>query len=169
MVQPLHVKKTGIPRLVFALSYSWAGLRSGWSEPAFRQEALAALVLLPLACWLGSTWVERALLMGTVLTNLLPAGHAPSLQRGGTGRGVESSGSPSPPERGRARQGPGGEAPVRTVSTNRTSRPVASAEAAPSPIKLTRPTPLACSAPYVGLILLQEQRLAKSRAFPRVR
>jgi diacylglycerol kinase (ATP) len=67
MDQPLHVKRTGIPRLVFALSYSWAGLKAGWSEPAFRQEAVAALLLLPLAYWLGSTWVERALLMGTVL------------------------------------------------------------------------------------------------------
>lgn len=67
MVQPLHVKKTGISRIIFALNYSWAGLKAGWSEPAFRQEALAALLLLPLAWWLGSTWVERALLIGTVL------------------------------------------------------------------------------------------------------
>jgi diacylglycerol kinase (ATP) len=44
-----------------------AGLRAGWGEIAFRQEALAALVLLPVSFWLGSTWVETALLAGSVI------------------------------------------------------------------------------------------------------
>lgn len=43
------------------------GLRAGWSETAFRQEAISACVLLPLAFWLGRTWVEVALLSGSVL------------------------------------------------------------------------------------------------------
>ena len=43
------------------------GFKAGWREPAFRQEALAACVLLPLAIWLGSTWLEQAVLTGAVV------------------------------------------------------------------------------------------------------
>jgi diacylglycerol kinase (ATP) len=50
-----------------ALGYSVAGLRAGWNETAFRQEALAAMALVPLAFWLGSSWVEVALLAGSVV------------------------------------------------------------------------------------------------------
>jgi diacylglycerol kinase (ATP) len=50
-----------------ALGYSIEGLRAGWHETAFRQEALAALLLLPLSVWLGRSWVETALLAGSVL------------------------------------------------------------------------------------------------------
>lgn len=50
-----------------ATGYSMAGLRAGWDETAFRQEALAALVLLPLSLWLGKTWVETALLAASVV------------------------------------------------------------------------------------------------------
>ena len=63
----VHVKHTGLKRLVLAFGYSAQGFRSGWSEPAFRQEALAAFFLLPLAWWLGTTWLERAVLAGTVV------------------------------------------------------------------------------------------------------
>ena len=44
-----------------------AGLRAGWYETAFRQEAIAATVLVPLAFWLGKNWVESALLAGSVV------------------------------------------------------------------------------------------------------
>ena len=44
-----------------------AGLRAGWSETAFRQEAISSLVLVPLAFWLGRNWVEIVLLAGTVI------------------------------------------------------------------------------------------------------
>ncbi len=54
-----------------ATLYSMAGLRAGWSETAFRQEAVAAMVLLPLALWLGQSWVECALLAGSVLLVLI--------------------------------------------------------------------------------------------------
>jgi len=64
-------QRTGLNRIVHAAGYSLAGLRQGWQETAFRQEALAALVLLPLACWLGQTWVERSLLAGSVLLVLI--------------------------------------------------------------------------------------------------
>ena len=59
--------RTGLSRVWHATGYSLAGLRAGWSETAFRQEAIAAMVLLPLAFWLGRSWVETALLAGSVL------------------------------------------------------------------------------------------------------
>ncbi len=59
--------RAGWSRIRHAAGFSLAGLRAGWSETAFRQEALAAIVLIPLAFWLGSHWVETALLAGSVL------------------------------------------------------------------------------------------------------
>ncbi len=59
--------RTGLNRVWHAAGYSLEGLRAGWSETAFRQEALASLILLPLAFWLGHGWVEVALLAGSVL------------------------------------------------------------------------------------------------------
>ena len=59
--------RTGWRRMAHAFGYSLAGLRAGWGETAFRQEALAALVMLPTAWWLGKTWTEVSLLAGTVL------------------------------------------------------------------------------------------------------
>ncbi len=59
--------RTGASRMWHAFGYSVAGLRSGWGETAFRQEALAAIVMIPLAFWLGQTWVETALLAGSVM------------------------------------------------------------------------------------------------------
>ena len=69
MREPVNAQKqrTGLSRMLHALGYSMAGLRAGWAETAFRQEALAAFVLLPLAFWLGQTWVEVALLAGSVV------------------------------------------------------------------------------------------------------
>ena len=71
--QPLHEpvdaqkRRTGLSRMAHAFGYSLAGLHAGWSETAFRQEALAAMVLIPAAFWLGQTWVEVALLCATVV------------------------------------------------------------------------------------------------------
>ena len=59
--------RTGLNRLWHATGYSIAGLRAGWGEKAFRQEAIAAMVLLPLSLWLGQSWVEVALLAGSVV------------------------------------------------------------------------------------------------------
>jgi diacylglycerol kinase (ATP) len=59
--------RTGFNRIWHAAGYSLAGLRAGWGETAFRQEAVAAIVLVPLAFWLGRNWVETALLAGSVL------------------------------------------------------------------------------------------------------
>ena len=63
--------RTGLTRVWHAAGYSLAGLRAGWNEKAFRQEALTAIVLIPAAFWLGSSWIEVALLAGTVLLVLI--------------------------------------------------------------------------------------------------
>jgi diacylglycerol kinase (ATP) len=59
--------RTGLNRIIHAGGYSIEGLKAGWGETAFRQEAIAAVLLVPMAFWLGETWVETALLVGTVL------------------------------------------------------------------------------------------------------
>ena len=59
--------RQGLTRIWHATGYSIAGLRAGWHETAFRQEALASVVLLPAAFWLGRGWVETMLLAGTVV------------------------------------------------------------------------------------------------------
>lgn len=63
--------RTGLNRMWHATRYSLEGLRAGWDEAAFRQEALVALVLVPVAFWLGQSWVERSLLAGSVLIVLI--------------------------------------------------------------------------------------------------
>ncbi|WP_372827224.1 diacylglycerol kinase [Polaromonas sp.] len=65
-VNPQKDRK-GLKRVWHALGYSVAGLRAGWQEAAFRQEAIASLVLLPAAFWLGRSWVETVLLAGSVI------------------------------------------------------------------------------------------------------
>ena len=59
--------RTGLDRVWHAAGFSFAGLRAGWGETAFRQEAMAAVVLVPASFWLGRAWVEVALLAGSVL------------------------------------------------------------------------------------------------------
>ena len=66
VVNPQQSRK-GFSRIWHATGYSLAGLRAGWFETAFRQEALASIVLLPAAFWLGRSWVETVLLAGTVV------------------------------------------------------------------------------------------------------
>ena len=60
-------ERRGLSRMLHATRYSLLGLRAAWGEAAFRQEALAALVLVPIAFWLGRTWVEVSLLAGSVV------------------------------------------------------------------------------------------------------
>jgi diacylglycerol kinase (ATP) len=59
--------RSGLSRMSHAFGYSMAGLRAGWGETAFRQEATAAMAMVPLAFWLGKGWVEVAMLAGSVL------------------------------------------------------------------------------------------------------
>lgn len=64
--------KTGLRRVLNAAGYSWAGLAAAFRhEDAFRQEAFLALLLLPLALYLGETGIERALLIGSLLLVLI--------------------------------------------------------------------------------------------------
>jgi diacylglycerol kinase (ATP) len=65
-VNPQKARK-GLNRVWHALGYSVAGLRAGWHETAFRQEAMASVLMLPAAFWLGRSWVESVLLAGTVV------------------------------------------------------------------------------------------------------
>ncbi|MEK9803037.1 MAG: diacylglycerol kinase [Curvibacter sp.] len=66
---PVNPQKSriGLNRIQHAFGYSMEGLRAGWHETAFRQEVIAACVLLPLSLWIGRSWVETALLAGSVL------------------------------------------------------------------------------------------------------
>ena len=71
MREPVNSKK-GLPRLVAATGHSLRGFRAAFrSEEAFRQEVLLALVLLPVAPWLGQSPVERTLLIASVLLVLI--------------------------------------------------------------------------------------------------
>lgn len=65
-VNPQKLRK-GLSRIWHAGTFSMAGLRAGWGETAFRQETLAAIILLPAAFWLGQGWVEIALLVASVV------------------------------------------------------------------------------------------------------
>jgi diacylglycerol kinase (ATP) len=58
----------GVRRLVAATRYSLLGLASAWrSEEAFRLDVIIAIVAFPLALWIGSTTLERILLVGTIV------------------------------------------------------------------------------------------------------
>lgn len=67
-----HKGRTGLTRVLFATRHSADGLAAAWHhESAFRQEGVLALVMFPLGLWLGRTWLEQALLIGTVLLVLI--------------------------------------------------------------------------------------------------
>ena len=64
--------KRGLQRLANALRYSRDGLVAAWAhEDAFRQELIAAAVLLPVALALPVGLVERLLLIGSVVLVLI--------------------------------------------------------------------------------------------------
>jgi diacylglycerol kinase (ATP) len=63
--------RTGLSRVWHAAGYSIDGLKAGWHETAFRQEAMASLVLLPASFWLGRNLAEIALLAGSVLVVMI--------------------------------------------------------------------------------------------------
>jgi diacylglycerol kinase (ATP) len=64
-------QRRGLQRLVHAAGYSLQGLRSAWHETAFRQEFVLFWVLLPIGCWLATSWVEGALLLGSLMLVLI--------------------------------------------------------------------------------------------------
>lgn len=64
--------KRGLTRVLNAAGYSWAGLVAALRhEQAFRQELILALLLIPLALFLGETGIERALMIAAVLGVLI--------------------------------------------------------------------------------------------------
>jgi len=69
-----HYKKSsaGFMRLRKAFGYSLEGLRAAWRhEAAFRQEALLAAVMIPVALWLPVGHAAKGLLIGSVLMVLI--------------------------------------------------------------------------------------------------
>ncbi len=62
----------GLKRILMAALYSWQGIKASFkNEEAFRQELLLAIVLMPLAFWLGDSRVEIALMVSSVLLVLI--------------------------------------------------------------------------------------------------
>lgn len=58
---------TGFRRIVDATGYTLKGLRAAWrNESAFRQESMLAVVLAPLAFWLGRSALEVGFLIATL-------------------------------------------------------------------------------------------------------
>lgn len=67
-----HKGKTGLKRVWNALFYSLDGFKAAWRhEDAFRQEAILALILTPLAFVLADAALERALMIASVLLVLM--------------------------------------------------------------------------------------------------
>ncbi|CUU25433.1 diacylglycerol kinase [Duffyella gerundensis] len=59
---------TGIKRIVNAAGYSWKGIKAAWQhEAAFRQEAVAGLIAIAIACSLEVDAITRVLLIGSVM------------------------------------------------------------------------------------------------------
>jgi len=64
--------RTGLDRVLRATGYSIAGLRIAYrAESAFRQEFWTAVILIPTAFWVGQSWVQTALLIGSILLVLI--------------------------------------------------------------------------------------------------
>lgn len=67
-----HKGYTGLTRIIRATRHSGAGLQAAWRfESAFRQECLLFMVMLPLGLWLGTSWMERAVLIGSAALVLI--------------------------------------------------------------------------------------------------
>lgn len=63
---------SGIKRIIKATGYSWQGIKAAYSgEAAFREELYLAIILIPLACYLDVTNVERILMIGSLLLLLI--------------------------------------------------------------------------------------------------
>jgi diacylglycerol kinase (ATP) len=64
--------RTGLDRIIHAAGYSWEGLQAAYrNESAFRQEVWLAAILIPSALWVGQSWVEVTLLVGSVMLVML--------------------------------------------------------------------------------------------------
>ncbi len=67
-----HKGRVGWSRITKATGYSLSGLTAAYrGESAFRQETWLAGFLLPASIFVGQTWVETALLAGSVMLVLV--------------------------------------------------------------------------------------------------
>lgn len=64
-------QRRGLRRLRHALGYSVDGLSAALRESAFRQELVLLIAGLPLALWIGQGWVERSMLIATLVLILV--------------------------------------------------------------------------------------------------
>ncbi|WP_417584904.1 diacylglycerol kinase [Nitrincola sp.] len=65
-------KTTGLKRFYYATRYSIKGIKAAYvSEPAFRYEIWAAVVLLPGAFWLAESGLQLGLLISSLLLVLI--------------------------------------------------------------------------------------------------
>lgn len=72
MPKPDSYKNTGIKRIFNAFLYSVDGLKAAFRhEAAFRQEALLAVMLIPLALYLEPGVIGRSLMIASVLLVLI--------------------------------------------------------------------------------------------------
>jgi diacylglycerol kinase (ATP) len=72
MIESPYKGATGVRRVISATRNSFAGFGEAVRcEDAFRQELMIAAVCVPLAFWVGSNGLERALLIGSVLLVLI--------------------------------------------------------------------------------------------------
>lgn len=59
---------TGFTRIIKAAGYSRKGVRAAWiNEAAFRQEGVAVLLAVIIACWLDVDAITRVLLISSVM------------------------------------------------------------------------------------------------------
>ena len=63
----LQKQRRGLNRVIHAFGYSMQGLKAGMHEPAFKQEAYLAFVLIPMSFFVGSNWIEISILSGSVV------------------------------------------------------------------------------------------------------
>ena len=84
---PMHSNPVrGVRRVINAFGYSAQGLKAGLTEPAFLEESILAVIMIPAAFWLGQTWVEVSLLVLVLITELLNTGIEAAIDRIGLER-----------------------------------------------------------------------------------
>jgi diacylglycerol kinase (ATP) len=71
-MDPHKTNVGGLQRVWNAMFYSFRGFAGAYrNEAAFRQELWLVVVMAPIGIWLGTTGVERALLIGSLLLVLI--------------------------------------------------------------------------------------------------
>jgi len=66
------LKQRGLKRFWLATQYSWKGAKAAFKEePAFEYEVYAAIILVPMALWLGDNGLESTAMIVAVLFVML--------------------------------------------------------------------------------------------------